>query len=50
MHVSFRLMKALNKYYQNKYGKNFERLETNYELIYKLHYILCIFQLFMFTV
>ena len=30
------LGKVLNKYYTKKYGKNFERAEKKYELIYNL--------------
>ena len=33
----------LNKYYTKKYGKNFERAEKNYEVIYIIHYVFSIF-------
>lgn len=39
----YHLGREFNKYFTEKYGKNFERAEKKYELIYKLHYIFCIF-------
>lgn len=34
--------KELNKYFTEKYGKNFERATKRYEIVYIVHYILCI--------
>lgn len=34
--------KELNKYFTEKYGKNFERAKRRYEIVYIVHYIFCI--------
>ena len=34
--------KELNKYFTEKYGKNFERATKRYEIVYIVHYILCV--------
>lgn len=39
----YHIGKQLNKYFTEKYGKNFERARKRYDLIYKLHYIFCVF-------